>query len=45
MRYVFYALAATLIGLTWLNNTSDGRKILRQMDAVGERNSQAYMPD
>lgn len=31
MRYVFYAVAAVVITLGWLNNTGDGKRIKRQM--------------
>lgn len=31
MRYVFYAAAAVVITLGWLNHSSDGKRIKRQM--------------
>ncbi|HMZ02136.1 hypothetical protein [Accumulibacter sp.] len=31
MRHVFLALAALVAALTWANNSSDGKRIKRQM--------------
>lgn len=44
MRYVFYVLAFALIGVLWINNTPQGRKILHNVDAASERGTAQYRP-
>ena len=36
MRFVFYAFAAVAIGLVWLNYSTSGRHVLREMTANHE---------
>lgn len=45
MKYLFYILGLTLLGVVWLNNSTEGRKIKHRMDAVGQSNSMQYRSD
>lgn len=45
MRYLIYILLITMLGVVWLNNSTEGRKIKRQMDAVGQSNAAQYRAD
>jgi K+-transporting ATPase c subunit len=45
MRYVIYVLLITMLGVVWLNNSSEGRKIKHRMDAVGNSNAAQYRGD
>jgi hypothetical protein len=45
MKYVIYILTAALIGVVWLNNSAEGRKIKHRMDAVGHESSAKYRGD
>lgn len=33
MRYVFYTFAAVALGLVWMNNSSDGKRIKHHLTA------------
>ena len=38
-------LAFALLGVVWLNNSTEGRKIRHRMDAVSESNGAVYRGD
>ncbi|WP_374530811.1 hypothetical protein [Novosphingobium sp.] len=42
MRYVFYAAAAVVVMLGWLNHTPDGKRIKRQMLDHPEESARLY---
>jgi hypothetical protein len=42
MKYLIYILTCALLGVVWLNNSTEGRKIKHRMDAVGQEQGAKY---
>lgn len=42
MRYVFYALAALVASLMWLNHSQDGRRLKHRLMAHPDQPAQLY---
>lgn len=45
MKYVIYVLTVALLGVVWLNNSDEGRKIKNRMDSVGQESAAQYRGD
>jgi hypothetical protein len=45
MRYVIYVLAVVMVGLVYLNSSTDGRRFKHRMEAAGESSVSHYRGD